>query len=341
MSERGFWPALCNGLGRQVLSGVVLTSLFLLPAWHLSRAAEPVATYSIVGYDPSTGDIGVAVQSKFFAVGAVVPWARAEVGAVATQAFGNTTFGPRGLALLESGMSVEETLEELLAGDDDRERRQVGIVDAEGHSASFTGSECMDWAGHRTGPNYAAQGNILVSGATVDSLAETFEATNGTMLVERLMRCLEAAQAAGGDSRGVQSAAIIVERKGAGYGGFGDRYCDLRVDDHEEPIAELRRLVDLWKEQALIIEGYRLVELEAYDEAVRLGREAVALTPEKGAPYYHLACYYSRAGMREEALENLRTAVSKEPSLGPRATEDPDFEPLYDDPEFKAITVEP
>jgi len=304
-------------------------------------ADEPVATYSIVGYDPATGDIGVAVQSKFFAVGAVVPWARAGVGAVATQAFGNTSFGPRGLALLEEGSSVDEALEALLTDDKDRERRQVGIVDVSGHSAAFTGSECMDWAGHRSGVNYTAQGNILVSAETVNALAETFEETEGAMLVERLMSALEAAQLAGGDSRGVQSAAIVVERKGAGYGGFNDRYCDLRVDDHEDPIGELRRLVDLWKEQALILEGYRLVELGAFEEAIGAGLEAVALTPEKGEPYYHLACYYSRAGRRDEAIESLGEAVERDAELGPRATDDPDFEPLYEDAEFRSITGGP
>jgi uncharacterized Ntn-hydrolase superfamily protein len=306
-----------------------------------ARASEPVATYSIVGFDPATGDIGVAVQSKFFAVGAVVPWARAEVGAIATQAFGNTSFGPRGLALLEEGLSVDQTLEALLAEDEDRERRQVGIVDAEGHSASFTGAECLDWAGHRTGPNYAAQGNILVGAATVDALAETFESTGEMMLVERLMRSLEAAQAAGGDARGMQSAAIVVERRGAGYGGFNDRYCDLRVDDHKDPIAELRRLVDLWKEQALILEGYRLLELGKFESAIEMGRMAVELTPGKGEPYYHLACYYSRAGMRDEAIASLNSAVERNEALAPRAIEDPDFKPISEDPRFIAITRGP
>lgn len=342
MNERRFWQVPCIGRGRMALLGALaaLVVVWAFPG-EVCRAEEPVATYSIVGHDPATGDLGVAVQSKFFAVGAVVPWAKAEVGAVATQAFGNTSFGPRGLALLENGMTVDETLDELLSNDEDRERRQVGIVDAEGNSAAFTGEECFEWAGHRTGPNYAAQGNILVSEATVDALAETFEATADMMLVERLMRSLEAAQAAGGDSRGMQSAAIIVERKGAGYGGFDDRYCDLRVDDHEDPIAELRRLVDLWKEQALILEGYRLVDLEEYNKAISVGLEAVVLTPEKAEPYYHLACYYSRAGMRDEALENLGKAVELDPELGPRATEDPDFEPLYDDGTFMEITGGP
>jgi uncharacterized Ntn-hydrolase superfamily protein len=319
----------------------VLAALVFVPQGPSAWAGEPVATYSIVGYDPATGDIGVAVQSKFFAVGAVVPWARAGVGAVATQAFGNTSFGPRGLELLESGATVEEALKALLSGDDDRERRQVGVVDAAGNSAAFTGDECMDWAGHRTGTGYAAQGNILVGAETVDALAETFESTTGMMLVERLMRSLEAAQAAGGDSRGMQSAAIVVERAGAGYGGFDDRFCDLRVDDHQNPIAELRRLVDLWKGQALVLEGYRLVELGDFDNAIATGRAAVAMSPESGEPYYHLACYLSRAGMPDEALETLARAVERDPDLGARATEDPDFEPLYENAAFKAITGGP
>ena len=203
-----------------------------------------IATYSIVALDSANGDLGVAVQSKFLAVGAVVPWARSGVGAVATQAFCNPTYGPEGLRLLESGASAQEVVERLVAADQGRDHRQLGIVDAHGNAATYTGSKCHAWAGGRTGQGYAAQGNILVSQATVDALAATFEAAKGP-LSERLIAALAAAQAAGGDSRGMESAAILVVRAGGGYGGFNDRYIDLRVDDHPSPIAELRRIMHL------------------------------------------------------------------------------------------------
>jgi uncharacterized Ntn-hydrolase superfamily protein len=185
---------------------------------------------------------GVAVQSKFLAVGSVVPWAEPEVGAVATQSYANPRYGADGLALLRDGLSAEEVVSALTEGDDDRERRQVGVVDGEGLGATYTGGECLDWAGGRTGPGYAAQGNILVSAKTVDGLAETFEATEGRPLAERLLECLAAAQAAGGDRRGQQSAALLVVEKNGGYAGLSDVLIDLRVDDHERPIEELRRL---------------------------------------------------------------------------------------------------
>lgn len=201
-----------------------------------------VATYSIVACDLQARQWGVAVQSKFLAVGSVVPWAEPDVGAVATQSYANPRYGPDGLALLREGRSAEEVVTALTEADSEREHRQVGVVDAEGRGASYTGSECLEWAGGRTGPGYAAQGNILVSGKTVDGLAETFEATAGRRLAERLLECLAAAQAAGGDRRGQQSAALLVVEKDAGYAGLSDVLIDLRVDDHERPIEELRRL---------------------------------------------------------------------------------------------------
>jgi uncharacterized Ntn-hydrolase superfamily protein len=217
----------------------------------LAACAEPprVATFSIVAVDPQTGELGVAVQSRFLGVGAVVPWARAGVGAVATQSFANTTYGPRGLELLASGVAPAEAIEKLTAGDADRELRQVGIVSAAGKAATFTGKECNAWAGGRTGENYAAQGNILAGEAVLTAMAETFEKSAGTgkELGQRLLDALKAGQAAGGDRRGMQSAALLIVREGWGYAGLNDRYRDLRVDDHEEPIAELQRIYELAK----------------------------------------------------------------------------------------------
>jgi uncharacterized Ntn-hydrolase superfamily protein len=204
--------------------------------------ARPVATYSIVACDLGARQWGVATQSKFLAVGAVVPWAEAETGAVATQSYANPRYGPDGLALLREGRSAAEAMEALLAADPGRDERQVGIVDARGGAATFTGAKCFDWASGRTGDGYAAQGNILVSAATVDALATTFESTADQPLAVRLIECLAAAQAAGGDRRGQQSAALIVVQQDAGYGGMSDRVVDLRVDDHPTPIDELQRL---------------------------------------------------------------------------------------------------
>ncbi|HEX6702521.1 MAG TPA: DUF1028 domain-containing protein [Gaiellaceae bacterium] len=208
-------------------------------------ARPVVATYSIAACDLDARQWGVATQSKFLAVGSVVPWAEPEVGAIATQAYANPRYGPNGLQLLREDFSADEVVERLTAADDGRDHRQVGVVDARGGSATYTGSECYDWAGGKTGACHAAQGNILVSEATVDALAATFERSSGKPLGERLIECLAAAQAAGGDSRGQQSSALLVVERDGGYAKLSDVLVDLRVDDHERPIEELERLYRL------------------------------------------------------------------------------------------------
>jgi uncharacterized Ntn-hydrolase superfamily protein len=202
----------------------------------------PVATYSIAACDLEAGQWGVATQSKFLAVGSVVPWAEPHVGAIATQAYANPRYGPEGLHLLREGRSAEEAVGELTAADEGRDHRQLGIVDAAGDGATYTGAECLDWAGGIAGRRFAAQGNILVSEATVTALAETFAVTAGRPLAERLLECLASAQAAGGDRRGQQSAALLVVERDGGYAGLSDVLVDLRVDDHPAPIEELVRL---------------------------------------------------------------------------------------------------
>ena len=208
------------------------------------QRAPSLSTFSVVGHDPESQEWGIAVQSKFLAVGAVVPWARAGVGAVATRSYANTAFGPDGLDLMARGLSAQDALDQLIAGDDGRARRQVGMVDAEGGAATFTGDECHAWAGGFTGTHYAVQGNILVSGATVDAMAKTFEEAQGE-LSDRLVAALAAGQGAGGDRRGQQSASVLVVRPEGGYSGRNDRYMDLRVDDDPAPIERLQALVDL------------------------------------------------------------------------------------------------
>jgi uncharacterized Ntn-hydrolase superfamily protein len=207
-----------------------------------------VATYSIVACDLDAQQWGVSVQSKFLSVGSVVPWAEPHVGAVATQAYANPRYGPNGLQLLREGLSAQEVVDRLTGEDEGRDHRQLGVVDGEGNAATYTGKECMDWAGGRTGTNYATQGNILVSAETVDALAETFESSAGRPLADRLIDCLAAAQAAGGDSRGQQSSALLVVQQDGGYAGMSDVVVELRIEDHERPIEELRRIYTLHNE---------------------------------------------------------------------------------------------
>jgi uncharacterized Ntn-hydrolase superfamily protein len=207
-----------------------------------------VATYSICACDLEAQQWGVAVQSKFLAVGSVVPWAEPHVGAIATQAYANPRYGPEGLGLLREGLGADEVVRRLTDADEGRAERQLGIVDGAGRAATFTGEKCNEWAGGCTGEGFAAQGNILISADTVNALAETFEATAGAPLAERLLTSLDAAQAAGGDRRGQQSAALLVAGPNQGYAGLSDVAVDVRVDDHERPLEELRRLYELHRQ---------------------------------------------------------------------------------------------
>ena len=240
-----------------VICFIALTCLLVASPGHTSRqqpqihsvraqSLPPVATFSIVAFDPNTKELGIAVQSKFIAVGAVVPWARAGLGAIATQSYANTKYGPLGLEYLAQGLGPKEVIDKLTAEDSSAPSRQVGIIDAAGRPATFTGAKCNPWAGGRTGKNYAVQGNILTGPEVVDAMAEAFEKAEGE-LGARLITALDAGQAAGGDRRGKQSAALYIVREGWGYGGFNDRYRDIRVDEHPEPIKELRRIYELHK----------------------------------------------------------------------------------------------
>jgi len=269
-------------------------------------------TFSIVARDPASGDLGVAVQSKFLAVGAVVPWARAGVGAVATQAFANVGYGPNGLALLGRGLSAEETVARLVAGDESREERQVGVVDAHGGAATHTGRQCFSWAGGRTGPGFAAQGNILAGPGVVDGLADTYLAA-ARPFPELLVACLAAADVAGGDRRGRESAALLVVRAGGGYGGWNDRWLDLRVDHHDDPIGELARLVDL---QRLYFDRPTPTDLQAMDEATA-GQVRALLEGLGAGPGGRLGAIYAPMS-GETTVPSDRTA--ERPAVGePRA----------------------
>jgi uncharacterized Ntn-hydrolase superfamily protein len=274
-----------------------------------------IATFSIVAHDPRNGDLGVAVASKFLAVGSVVPWAQAGAGAVATQALANIGYGPRGLALLAAGRTAAETLAALLADDPQREHRQVGVVDGRGGAAAHTGSACFPWAGHRVGAGYAAQGNILAGEAVVAAIAAAFERAEGE-LAERLLAALQAGDDAGGDRRGRQSAALYVARAGGSYGGVLDRYIDLRVDDHPDPMPELARLLRLHR---FYLTPPNPADLIPVDESV--AREVQALLRRAG--YYHgpVNGVYDQATRAALAayggVENLEERLVSETHLDP------------------------
>jgi uncharacterized Ntn-hydrolase superfamily protein len=293
-------------------------------------------TFSIVAFDPKTGDLGVAVASRVLAVGAVVPYAQAGVGAIATQAFANTTYGPKGLALLRKGLTPEQVLKRLLTEDKDREHRQVGIVDAKGRAIAFTGKKCLPWAGHLVGKGYAVQGNILAGEQVVKAMAQAFENTKGE-LAERLMAALEAGESAGGDARGKQSAALLVVRKGGGYGGFDDRYIDLRVDDHPEPVKELRRLLTMKLAWARLSEAARWRRKGDLQKAAEVLQEAIRRFPDQAVLHYDLACYLALLGRKEEALKELEIALQRDPNLKALAQKDDDLRSLRGDPRFEKL----
>lgn len=254
----------------------------LVLAQALPGAARPrtAGTYSVVAFDPVTGDLGVAVQSRFLAVGVVVPFAKAGVGAIATQCYQNASYGPRGLELLEKGLSPQEVVAELIRSDPERDSRQVGVVDAHGRSFSLTGKNCPEWKGARFGPNYAIQGDIVAGEAVVVNMEKAFVNTVGS-LADRLLAALEAGEAAGGDRRGKQSAALLVERTKGGMSGYTDRFIDIRVDDHPDPLTELKRIYGLWERNYLPWPRLKTAEDFARAgnaEAARLERER-ALAP--------------------------------------------------------------
>lgn len=297
---------------------------------------KAMRTFSIVARDPITGELGIAVASRFFAVGSVVPWAEADVGAVATQSFANTTFGWRGLELLEKGLTPEETVEILVRGDDDPERRQFGIVAADGKSATYTGQDCLAWAGGRNGPNYAVQGNILADEAVVDAMEDVFLQTQGT-LAERLYAALLAGEEKGGDARGKQSAAMLVVKKGAGYGGYTDRAIDIRVDDHPEPFEELGRLLNFAQMNYAWNEAWTLFTQKNYAEALAPMERASRLAPGNAEVCYDLAVIRLATGRDNLALEALRKAVKLNPKLKQQAAKDGDLSKLKGNEEFESL----
>jgi len=299
---------------------VLVPYLFFPPLLH--SQTHP-STFSIVAYDSAAEEWGVAVASKFLAVGAAVPFARAGVGAIATQAWGNTTYGPEGLALLEMGVPAAELVRVLVSKDGERERRQLGVVDADGEAASWTGEKCFSWAGHVIGEAFCVQGNILAGEEVVNRMAEAFRSTKGP-LARRLIAALRAGEEAGGDSRGKQSAALLVVREAAGYSGYNDRFVDLRVDDHPDPIQELERIFELHEQ---IFQGGAYVRLatlalkggkqrradQAFERAISIARRY----PKNPDLLNHIAWELAINELRlDEALEFAQKAVELAPDDG-------------------------
>ncbi|MDI6805337.1 MAG: DUF1028 domain-containing protein [Candidatus Bathyarchaeia archaeon] len=272
------------------------------------------STFSIVAFDPSTRDLGVAVQSRYFSVGSVVPWAEADVGAIATQSFVNVSYGPRGLQLLKQGLTVEEVIDKLTRDDEAREFRQVGIVDANGNACVFTGKNCLEWAGSKIGKNYAVQGNILTSEDVVTRMAQKFEVTRGD-LADKLIAALEGGEEAGGDARGRQSAALLVVRRNCGRAGYGDRYIDLRVEDHPNPIAELKRLLLLHRIYSLIDEGEEKFAKGDLESSLAVLIKAASPNPNVDDVYVDLGVVYLRLGKKQEAINAFKKALQLNPKM--------------------------
>lgn len=314
----------------------LIAALLLACSAASAALAHDVATFSIVARDPQTGELGVAVASRFFAVGSVVPFARAGAGAVATQANANTTYGPRGLELLARGATAEETLKVLLRTDADIKARQVGIVAADGTSVSYTGPECNAWAGGRSGPNYAVQGNILAGEAVVAALEKTFLETKGS-LAHRMYAALLAGDAAGGDSRGRQSAALLVVKENAGYNGGNDRAIDIRVDDHPEPFKELGRLLDYAEMNYAWNEAWTAFTQKRYPAALAAQERAATLAPQNPELLYDLAVIRLAAGKTDAALEALGRALALNPKLKKQAAADKDLAAIANDPRFRKL----
>jgi uncharacterized Ntn-hydrolase superfamily protein len=308
-----------------------LAFLCALSSYAMAEPPRP-STFSIAAADPETGEVGVAVASKFFAVGSVVPFAKAGVGAVATQSFANTSYGARGLELLEKGLRAEEVAQVLTRQDDDRAKRQLGVVAANGDAATYTGAACNAWAGGRSGPGYAVQGNILTGEEVVIAMEKAFVESKGKRLADRLYAALAAGDAKGGDSRGRQSAALVVARAKAGYGGYTDRAVDVRVDDHADPIVELGRLtayalvMDDWNRAWTAFSEKKFTDALPWQErAAATAEKAPGMLPEV---LYDLAVVRLAAGDRAGARKALDRALVLNPKLKQQAEADPDLEKL-------------
>jgi len=299
-------------------------------------AEEATGTFSIIARDPATGELGLGVQSKAFAVGSRVITIRGGVAVVAHQAASNPMYGVIVLDMLLAGMTPQQALDVAVRADDGRDRRQVAVLDIQGRTAAWTGSGANDWKGHRCGENYCAQGNILEGAAVVDAMASSFASSSGP-LAERLLASLDAAQAAGGDRRGMQSAALVVARPLGGAAGFSDRVVDLRVDDHPTPLVEMRRLLNTLRSDQLVSDARAALAGDRVPEGLEKVEEALERAPRNDNAWVMYARLLVRAGRRAEAITAVRRAVDANPANKRLFASDPAFEPLEDDPAFQAI----
>ena len=297
---------------------------------------DAMGTFSIIARDPATGELGMAVQSKAFAAGNRAMTIKGGVAVIAHQASANPMYGSVGLELMATGMAPQQALDFMLRADEGRDNRQVAILDMQGRSAAWTGPSTNDWKGHKCGSNYCAQGNILVGAPVVDALAKSFESSTGP-LAERLMDALDAAQAAGGDARGMQSGAIVIVRPLAGSGGFSDRVIDIRVDDHRTPLLELRRLLRMVRSGQMIQDANRKVTENNLAEATALAQRAVETSPENDNAWVAIANVHLRAGRKTQALEAIRRAVELNPANKRQLPRNANFQSLAGDPAFLAI----
>lgn len=313
--------------------------LCLVSAPVLAQEYDPdmLGTFSIIARDPATGELGMGVQSKAFGAGNRATTIKGGVAVVAHQASANPMYGTLGLELLGAGMTPKDALDFMLRADPDRDRRQVVILDAQGRSAGWSGPATNDWKGHTCGTNYCAQGNILVGPQVVQAMAKSFESSSGP-LPERLMAALDAAQAAGGDARGMQSGAIVIARPLAGSGGFSDRVLDIRVDDHRTPLVELRRLLNLWRSGQMLTDANRKLTEGDVQAAVATAQKATELSPENDNAWVALAHMRLRAGQQSGALDALRKAIELNPTNARRLSTNDNFKSLRDHPEFRKIT---
>jgi uncharacterized Ntn-hydrolase superfamily protein len=315
-----------------LVSGLLATSFVALSA----QSSPPEGTFSIVARDPTTGELGMAVQSKALATGSRTITVKGGVAVVAHQSQSNPMYGTVGLELLAAGMSPQQALDMMLRSDEQRDTRQVAILDATGRTAVWTGPGAMDWKGHRCGVDYCAQGNILTGPEVVQAIADTFETSNGP-LAERMLAALAAGQNAGGDARGTQAAALVVARPLGGAAGFGDRVIDLRIDDSRAPLTELRRLLNMFRSRELVARAYERLKAREWSQAAEAASAARDSSPENDEAWVAWAAAELGAGRTPGALDAIRRAVDLNPANKRQLPRDPNFEAVWSDPEFKKL----
>lgn len=324
---------------QRTLFWLLAAALLTVPATAQDFDPDYTGTYSIIGLDPATGELGMAVQSKAFAVGNRTMTGKGGLVVVAHQASSNPMYGALAVQLLQAGMSPQEALDRIVRSDADAQRRQVAILDIQGRTAAWTGTGATDWKGHRCGVNYCAQGNTLEGPAVVDDMARTFETTTGP-LADRLLAALDAAQAAGGDHRGMQGAAITIFKPLAGAAGFSDRAIDLRVDDHRTPLVELRRLLDIYWSGQLITQGNEKINSGDVAGGLEILAAARDRSPGNDNAWMALASGYLKADRKNEALAALAKAIELNPGARRTAQRNTNLAPLRDDPQFRALTTQ-